>query len=121
MRTSEGFVPASLFCEGCKMLTCLLLSQRHSWSQEEDAGRRLALEQQASNLHCNTGLAAACGGHNDVVLALADAVNQLLLVAMQGAVGPVYCLHLHLSASNARCKDTVSVYIWSLLRYVRAT
>jgi len=103
------------------MLTCLLLSQRHSWSQEEDAGRRLALEQQASNLHCNTGLAAACGGHNDVVLALADAVNQLLLVAMQGAVGPVYCLHLHLSASNARCKDTVSVYIWSLLRYVRAT
>ncbi len=67
------------------------------------------------------GLAAACGSHNDVILPLAHAVNQLLLVAVPGAVGPVYCLLLNLPASNARCQDTVSGDIWSVMRHVRAT
>jgi len=97
-------------------LACLLLSQSHSRSQEENAGSRLARKDQSCKLYRHTGFAAASGSYHNVVLALADTVHQLLLEAMQGAIGPVYLLLLSLPAySISHIKITDDLYIITCL------
>ena len=93
--------------EQVRHLACLLLCQRHYGSQEQYLGLRVAPQHSSCRLDSNPGLAAACGGHNNVVLPFVDARQQLLLIAVQGAVGPANlffrCLPAHVSLRHNNC------------------